>query len=79
MIDVELNDRLTVHTEGDAGPYLMVPIQQLAQVEAVLHNAHITYSLSRDVVQVDGHDADALIDFGRRADPARIQTILDNH
>jgi hypothetical protein len=79
MIDVELQTRLVVHTEGTAGPYLMVPVQQLPQVEAVLTNARIPFHTSRDAVQLDGHDAIAVVDFGRLADAQTIQAILDAH
>ena len=79
MIDIELNSRLVVRTEGDAGPYLMVPVQQLPMVEAIFAAAHISFSTSRDALQMDGHDAIAVVDFGRRADAPRIQAVLDQH
>jgi hypothetical protein len=79
MIDVELQTRLIVHNEGTAGPYLMVPVQQLPQVEQVLRGADIPFHTSRDAVQLDGHDAIAVVDFGRFADAEAIQVILDAH
>jgi hypothetical protein len=79
MIDLELNRQLTVHTEGDAGPYLMVPLQQLQAIREIFRIAGIGFSVSRDAIQIDGHDAIALIDFGRRADALRIQAVLDAH
>ena len=79
MNDVELNTKLTVRAEGDAGPYLLVPIQQLQEVEAVLRAAGVRFSTSRDAIQMDGHDAIALLDFGRQADAMRIQALLDRH
>jgi len=79
MIDLELNGRLVVHSEGEAGPYLMVPLRQLPAVEEVLRSQSIGFSVSRDAIQVDGHEAVVLIDFGRRADASRIQTVLDAH
>ena len=79
MIDIELHSRLVVRSEGDAGPYLMVPVQQLAAVEAVFAAARIPFSTSRDALQMDGHDAIAVVDFGRRADAAHVQAVLDQH
>ena len=79
MIDMELAQPLTVHTEGTAGPYLMVALPQLIDVETVLRDAAIQYSVSRDAIRADGHEAVVLIDFGRRADAARIQALLDAH
>ncbi len=77
MIDVELNQQLIVHTEGNAGPYLMVPLQQLPAVQGVLTAAGVNFSVSRDAIQLGGHEAVVLIDFGRRADATRIQAVLD--
>jgi hypothetical protein len=79
MIDIELHTPLLIRTEGNAGPYLLVPIQQIENVEAVLRAARIAFSISRDAVQLNGHDAIALVDFGRRADAAAIQAVLDAH
>jgi hypothetical protein len=79
MLDVELARPLTVNTEGTAGPYLMVAVTQLSDVEKVLADARVPYSVSRDAVRVNGHEAVALIDFGRRANAASIQALLDAH
>jgi hypothetical protein len=77
--DLELNGKLVVHNEGDAGPYLMVPLRQLSSVEEVFRLESIGFSVSRDAIEIDGHEAVVLIDFGRRADASRIQSILDAH
>lgn len=79
MIDLELNQRLVVRTEGDAGPYLMVPVQQLPAVEAVLRGQQIPFSITRDAIRLDGHEAIAVIDFGRGANANFIQAALDAH
>jgi hypothetical protein len=79
MIDVELETPLVVRTAGRAGPYLLVPIQQLAEVEAVLRAEDVQFSTSRDAVQVDGHNAIAMLEFGRKADAAHVQGVLDRH
>jgi hypothetical protein len=79
MNDVELNSPMTVHTEGDAGPYLMVTLAQLPAVEEILRVAQIRYTVARDAIQLDEHDPVAIIDFGRRADAGHIQAVLDAH
>jgi hypothetical protein len=57
----------------------MVPLQQLSAIQEIFRAAGIGFSVSRDAIQIDGHDAIALIDFGTRADAARIQAVLDAH
>lgn len=77
MIDIETQERMTVHTEGTAGPYIMVPLDQLDNVLNVLTQAGIGHSVSADAIQLDGRPVIAVVDFGKAADPRRIQTVLD--
>jgi hypothetical protein len=77
MNDIELHQPLRVKTEGTAGPYLMLPVLQLNEVERILTEAGVSYSVSRDAIRTDGHEAVALVDFGRRADASSIQAVLD--
>ena len=78
MTDIELKKPLAVRNEGKAGPYLLVSIEQIEEVESVLSGAKIPYLLSREAVEFEGHHAIAMIDFGRRADPSTIQAALDS-
>ena len=77
MVDVETQRPLKVNTEGTAGPYLMVPLDQLDTVRAVLNKAGVRHSVSRDAIELDGRPIIAIIDFGRSADAERIQSVLD--
>jgi hypothetical protein len=77
MIDIETNRRLEISTEGDVGPYLMVPLDQLADVKTVLDRGAISYAIAEDAIEVDGEQAIAIIDFDLSADPTRIQALLD--
>ncbi len=78
MIDQETQERLQISTDGDAGPYLMVPLEQVPAIRAVLQQHGITHSLDEDAIQFDDKPIIALINFGRGADSARIQQLLDS-
>jgi hypothetical protein len=77
MVDLETQQRLLVSTDGDAGPYLMVPLQQVPDIRIVLQGRQIPYSVDRDAIQLDGHPVIAVINFGRGADPRHLQEVLD--
>jgi hypothetical protein len=77
MIDELTNDRLRVSADGIAGPYLMVPMPQLARVREVLDRHEIRYWPDADAISLDGKPAIAVINFGRAGDAARIQRLLD--
>ena len=77
MIDIETQKPISVHVEGDAGPYLMVPLPQLHDVQRVLEMHEIAFTVSRDAIQLDGKPFIAIIDFDRATDTARIQAVLD--
>ena len=77
MIDVETQERLTVHTEGNAGPYIMVSVNQLQVVEEILEKDNIPYWTDDDAISVDGKPEVAIINIGAGVDGTRVQGILD--
>jgi hypothetical protein len=77
MIDEMTRDRLRVLTDGVAGPYLMVPVTQLARVREVLDLHGVHYWPDADAISLDGRPAIAVLNFGRAGDAARIQHFLD--
>ena len=54
MIDAMTRKRLHVSTDGGAGPYIMVPFSQLADVRQVLDHHGIRYAVEEDVISLDG-------------------------
>jgi hypothetical protein len=78
MVDCETKQSLQVHTEGDAGPYLMVPLQQLQDVQQVLDDGGVLYSVAEDAIRLNGKPVIAVIDFRRGVDPDAIQALLDH-
>lgn len=77
MIDQMTRNRLRVSSDGVAGPYLMVPLTQLARVRQVLDLHSVHYWADVDAISLDGKTAIAVLNFGRAGDAARIQRLLD--
>ena len=78
MTDVVTKKRLYVSTDGTAGPYIMVPLDQLDEVRQLLDQHHIRYSVDEDAISLNGKPYVTVIDLGRGADAAAVQTILDS-
>ncbi len=77
MIDEMTRGRLHVSTDGVAGPYLMVPVTQLAKIRELLDHYHIRYWPDAVAISLDGKPAVTVINFGRAGDAAKIQQLLD--
>jgi hypothetical protein len=77
MIDIETQKPLAVSVDGESGPYLMVPLDQLRQVREVLENHGIAHAVEEDAIQWDDKPAIAIVDFRPGADVSRIQAVLD--
>lgn len=77
MINEHGNEPIRVHTDGDAGPYLIIEPAQAADVRAVLDKGGIGYSIDSDAIRVDGHPAGTLFNLGHGADIQEIQRLLD--
>jgi hypothetical protein len=77
MIDEMTEERLRVSADGIAGPYLMVPMGQLARIRQILDRQAIRYWVDSEAISLDGKPAIAVINFGRAGDRARIQALLD--
>lgn len=78
MTDVVTKKRLYVSTDGTAGPYIMVPLDQLHEVRQLLDQHNIRYSIDEDAISLNGNPYVTVIDLGRGADAAAVQAILDS-
>jgi hypothetical protein len=78
MIDTVTNKPLRVSTDGTAGPYIMVPLDQLDNVRRLLDARRIPYSVDEDAISLNGEPYVTVVDLGRAADAAAVQTILDD-
>ena len=78
MIDSATREKMVVSTDGVAGPYIMVPVDQLERIESILGNNNVTYWVDADAISLDGKPEITVINFGRAANVARIQRVLDS-
>ena len=77
MIDATTHQRLRVSTDGTAGPYIMVPVSQLDDVKALLHDRHVNYWVDENAISLDGKPEIAIVNLGRGANASAVQTVLD--
>ncbi len=78
MTDIVTKEPLRVSTDGTAGPYIMVPLDQLHEVRQLLDQHSIRYSVDEDAISMNGKPYVTVVDLGRGADAAAVQTILDS-
>jgi hypothetical protein len=79
MIDTTTRERLCVSTDGDAGPYIMVPVAQLEKVRSLLDSNKVSYWVDEEAISLDGKPEIAIINLGRRSDVATVQQFLDSN
>lgn len=66
-----------VSTDGDAGPYIILPESQLDAVRTLLDAHAIKYEVDEDAVSLNGGPFLAILDLEPSCDPAAVQRILD--
>lgn len=71
------NERLVVHTEGDAGPYLTVPPDQTAEVIAEIRAAGFHPVRDAHGVGDPTGPSEEIVNFSKNQDPVAIQRALD--
>ncbi len=77
MNDSTTHARVAVSTDGDAGPYIMVPLDQLDAVAEMLKTGGIAFWVDADAISLNGKPAIAVINFGRGTDAQQVQGLLD--
>ena len=77
MTDSETRERIVAHAEGKGGPYIMLPLDQLAVIQAILRDNRISHWVDSDAISLDGKPVVIVINLGRGADSLRAQQLLD--
>ena len=77
MTDTTTRRPIRISTNGTAGPYIMVPVDLLQTVGKLLVGNNIPHWVDHLAISVDGRPAVTVIDLGRKADPSRVQDLLD--
>ncbi|MCP4108373.1 MAG: hypothetical protein GY749_22985 [Desulfobacteraceae bacterium] len=77
MIDNSTNKPLYVSTDGDAGLYIMVLVQQIDAVRTLLDANNIQYWIDEDAISLNGKPEVAVVNLGHDSDAINVQNILD--
>jgi hypothetical protein len=78
MTDPTTNRRIHVWPAPEVGPWVIVPVSKLSQVQALLDKNLVRYSLSELVLSVDGNPPTRKINLARGTDPEVVQRLLDD-
>jgi hypothetical protein len=78
MIDTTTDKPLEVLTDGNAGPYIMVPVAQLEKVRNLLDASKIPYWVDEEAISLDGKPEITVINLSHGSDPNRVQKLLDS-
>jgi hypothetical protein len=78
MVDKMVNERLRVLTAEDAGPYLVVPVEQLPQIQTLLDANAVRYWADEFAIALEGGKEVIFLNFSRQTDPAFVQQLLDS-
>jgi hypothetical protein len=78
MIDTTTRQPLYVSTDGDAGPYIMLPVAQLETVSALLDTHKVSYWVDEEAISLDGKPEVAVINLGQGSNPVTVQSLLDS-
>ncbi len=77
MIDTATKERIIVEEAEDAGPYIMVTVDQLDAIRQLLETNHVSFSVARPAISIDGGPYTTVIRFRRNANAPSIQALLD--
>ena len=78
MKHIRTNEQVTVHTDGSAGPYIMVPPDQVASVQAELRAHGITSVRDHAGINEGGATVEEVINLGTGTNVEVVQKVLDD-
>ena len=78
MLDTSTAEPLSVSNDGDAGPYIVVPVSQIENVRSLLDERAVPYWVDPEAISLDGKPEVTVVNLGTGADPAAVQKLLDN-
>jgi hypothetical protein len=77
MIDTSTGRRLNVSVDGNAGPYIILPLERLNVVKKLLDKHKIRYWVDEEVISIDSGPEVAFLNLAHGTDPKKVQQILD--
>jgi hypothetical protein len=78
MIDASTRKPLHVSIDGDAPPYIMVPVQQIDEVRSLLDANDVPYWVDEFAISLNGQPEVTVVNLRQGADAASVQDMLDN-
>jgi len=78
MIDLTTHKKITVSTDGEAWPYIMLPLEQLDAVTVILQENNVPFWVDSDAISLNGKPEVAIVNLGRGADAVHVQQLLDD-
>jgi hypothetical protein len=79
MVDSFTKQPIRISDDGDAGPYIMVQLDQLGLVKKLLDDAGCHYYVDEDAISFNDQPYTAIVNLGHHADVLAIQRLLDNN
>ncbi|MBA4065415.1 MAG: hypothetical protein C0501_17215 [Isosphaera sp.] len=79
MTDATTKKPLRVSVDGTAGPYILVPGEQLAEVERLLRSHGVRCWTDGNAISLNDAPAVGVINLGRRGNAVAVQSLLDAH
>jgi len=79
MIDSLTKKSIKVSDDGDAGPYIMVQLDQLDLVKKLLNDAGIRHSVDEDAISFNNQPYTAVVNLGHHVDVLAVQKLLDEN
>jgi hypothetical protein len=78
MIDSITKEPIRVSDDGDAGPYIIVQLDQVELVKGLLDTAGYDYDVDEDAISFNDQPYTSIVNLGLQADVAGIQRLLDD-
>ncbi len=78
MLDISTNKPMRVSTDGHAGPYIMVPVEQLGCVRELLETHRFTYWVDEDAISINGGPEVTVVNLKPGSDADFVQRLLDD-
>jgi hypothetical protein len=78
MIDTTTGNPLVVLKEGNAGPYIIVPVEMLEKVTSILDKENVSYWADEEAIKIDDNPEEVVINLDFGSDPNAIQGLLDS-
>ena len=70
-------ERIEVSVDGIAGPYIIIPLDQLERVETLLKSNSVGYWVDSGAISLDGSPYYSIVNLGRQGDGDFVQQLLD--